>query len=162
MSLIETFEYTEVDISSAQLLALGTTAIQLLPAPGANNYYTGYIDFEFTYGTTQYSVVDQTGILIVYSSGVFQNDRISGLLSVALLLDNDNVIVSMPMNRFPADAGVVGGGAALDQPVLVPHVLNDQPLKIQSFQGSFAGTQNPTLGDGTLKAKIYYKVKSFG
>lgn len=45
-----------VPVSSAQLLAINDTPIQILPQPGAGLYYEYKATLKYTYGTTAYSV----------------------------------------------------------------------------------------------------------
>jgi len=49
---------TEVTVTEAQLLTLGTSPITLLPAPGVNNYYEYEITLERINGTVRLDVTD--------------------------------------------------------------------------------------------------------
>ena len=61
------YEYTEVAVSSAEILAMGTFAnrIILLPAPGADSYYEWYGAIEYTHVTTPYQNTGTADTIIV-------------------------------------------------------------------------------------------------
>ena len=55
--------YAEVEISSAQILDLGTTPVEVLPATEPNKYYKGaFIVLEYKHQTTDYTLGTVTGI----------------------------------------------------------------------------------------------------
>ena len=63
--------YTEVTVSSAEILTLSSTPIELLPAPGVGNYYDIKLILEYTFNTTPYvsgigDVIITDGTNIIY------------------------------------------------------------------------------------------------
>jgi hypothetical protein len=122
--------YTEVDISSAEILTSGSNPVELLPAPGVNKYYDGYMILEYNYITTpyRYTMLSQPCVLIGQKEIDLNNITSQG---------NDSVI-SFNFN----ERDLVG--------------LNNNIL--------FATTNgaDPINGDGTIKAKIWYKIITFG
>jgi len=49
--------YSAVTITSAQTLTLSSTPVELLPAPGAGNYYDAKFIIEYTFNTTPYVTI---------------------------------------------------------------------------------------------------------
>jgi len=138
-------EYTEtiVNISSAQILAMGTTPIELLPAPGAGMYYdvdrvvleniavtTGY-----TVGTSYLSISNSTQN-IAYTASSLIGDAVDRV-SVTKCADywNDSV------------EGINYG----------QFILLNGNITLSTYDAT-----DPTLGDGTLRVKIYHKTITFG
>lgn len=137
------WRYTEVSISSAELLALGDTPKQLLPAPGSGKYYDfSGIVFEYTFVTTGYNLV-----VPLYLTGA---DR--GLIRPQLINEVQNVITSI--RGGSADQNYLDAGSYF--PVVEKKYLNSS-LNLMTWDDS-----NPTDGDGTLLVKIWYQVKTFG
>jgi len=52
--------YSATTITSAQTLSIGSTPVEILPAPGVGKYYDFKVYFEYIYGTTPYTI---TGFL---------------------------------------------------------------------------------------------------
>jgi hypothetical protein len=46
--------YSAVTITSAQTLSIGSSPVEILPAPGANKYYDFKVFFEYIFNTTSY------------------------------------------------------------------------------------------------------------
>lgn len=141
-------EYTEkiVNISSSEILTLGTP-IELLSAPGANKYYViDRIQMEYTFGTLAY--VFPTS-LTFYLDGCFDSYIDKTLLTSAT--DSVCVISGNLRNTL-----TVGSGSGSVQVKTNKDVLNAN-LIIGTPNGD-----NPTTGDGTLRIKIYYKIETFG
>lgn len=132
------YEYTVVNISSAEILNLVSEPVTLLPAPGDGKYYDiDRIIFEFTYNSLVYNSVGD--YLTVY------NGKGTSSFYAALITDSqDSACVCKMAASF--DSG--GGGLAV-----APLVGINAPLLLTS-EG------NITSGNGTLKAKIYYKVNT--
>jgi hypothetical protein len=137
-------EWTESEITllDTDILNLGNSPIELLAAPGIGTYYVfESIIFEFTYGTSAYTLNEP---LYIYNGGAqFQ------LADSIITLQVDNVIV---VESFVSDTFV-------DTDTYIyylPKTLNE-PLTIGTWNGT-----NPTGGDGTLKVKMKYKIKTFG
>jgi hypothetical protein len=137
-------EYTEtiVNISSAQILAMGTTPIELLPAAGANSYYDiNKVVLEYTYGNSAYAVTDD-----------FQ------------IKDSDGSVVAVAPSYllvFTQDVAWTGSLRNQLNAVSSPTGYNYGEAIILNSAYTISCT-NPTLGDGTLRVKIYYKVITFG
>ncbi len=131
-----------VNISSAQILALGTTPIELLPAAGANKYYDiEKIILEYTHVTTAYTSPD----LVVKS-----NSSLWGFIYSQLVLlagsESSVTFVQKPMDYNSTDF------------ITAPYnSLLNTDLTIGTYDDS-----NPTLGDGTLRAIITYTLRTFG
>jgi len=131
---------TKVNISSAQILAMGSTPIELLPAPGVGMYYDiEKVILEYTYGTIAYTIDTVDNPAIYFDGTSLTNIPISILtnsINVAFVCENSSVVLS---NNVPV-ARSVSGSVAIS-------TWNDD---------------NPTLGDGTLRAIITYTVRTFG
>jgi hypothetical protein len=133
--------YTEtiVNISSAQILAMGTSPIELLPAAGANSYYeVDKIRFEYSHNTTAYTIANR---LYVYGGDIY-------------------VVIK---NSFIAD-GSDYVGSVVPSPSMVdtvPVFQLENGLNT-SLVFSVEGGVDPTAGDGTLRAIITYTLRTFG
>ncbi len=140
---------TIVNISSAQILAMGTTAVQLLPAPGVGEYYdVEKILLEVT-GTVNYTVAADA-YLYVYDnifSAVYASDLLGGYAS----LDEQSTIAKMVSSPATISADDVPRIAGLGI---------GRELKLEYY--SDGGPANPTLGNGTMRAIIEYKIRTFG
>jgi hypothetical protein len=125
-----------VNISSAQILAMGTTPVELLPAPGVGKYYDiEKVILEYNYNSVGYSNAPQP----MPSMGNFYQEISVSFLSSA---SNDVVII----NDFGRDP----------QGIYERYIIN-QKLELGDYNGA-----NPTLGDGTLRVIITYTVRTFG
>ena len=135
------YTYTEVEVSSAQILAMGSTPIELLPAPGANSYYlTDNVILEYTHNTTAYTMAATDYVVV---SGAQQMSAEKTILTstnnVQTVMKSSDGIDSVNDVNFSWVEGF------------------NIPLELYGWDGS-----NPTLGDGTLLVKIWYKEKTFG
>jgi uncharacterized protein YegL len=133
-------DYTEtiVNISSAQILAMGTTPIELLPAAGAGKYYDiDKVVIEYTHVSTAYT---SNYIMLINDGG--------NPLSYSQF-SNSNSFVELTLNQTFVD---VVEGVGLSQ----MNTLN-QALVLTTYDGV-----SPTLGDGTMRVKIYHKTITFG
>lgn len=126
---------TIVNISSAQILSMGTSPIELLPAPGAGKYYDWYAIFEYNYGTAAYTnsalAVDFTDDYIMIENIINASED---KYAKAFIVPYNNI--SGEMRSFA-------------------YSLN-KAITFTSYEG------NPTDGDGTLRAIIYHKTITFG
>jgi len=130
--------YTEtiVNISSAQILAMGTTPIELLPVAGANAYYDiDKIVLEYNYNTTAYANAPQP----MPSMGNFYAEIVVDFLTST----NNDVVIINDFGRTPTGS-------------YERYIIN-QSLTLGDYNSA-----NPTLGDGTLRVKMYYKIITFG
>jgi len=130
--------YTEtiVNISSAQILSMGTTPIELLPAPGENKYYEGYIIVEWNHGTVNYDFFST--FLVCYGGMTAYT-----FIDVTQLLNNqDLVFKSTNGNQFDGSSY----GTLLNYGV---YMTTDD-------------ANDPTDGNGIGRVKIYHKTITFG
>ena len=144
--------YTEaiINVSSAQILTMGDTPVEILPAPGAGKYYD--IDWkssfiEFTAGTSSYNTGTIDRVVFNYTDGYSSN-----MVTGDFLAESDNVIVPMLANMIWSTSSNV---------VIMGYTFLNTGLILQSFDAS-SNTENPTLGNGTMRIKVYYKEITFG
>lgn len=138
------YTYTEVAVSSAQILAMGSTPIELLAAPGADNYYeVDKVRLEYTHVTTGYTYTDEI-VLQINSNAKFIK-QILGTTNRWLVISDLN-----------GTEGVVSAPVGAD---IIPSY--GEQLNKGLYLNTYNGT-NPTLGDGTLRAIITYRVRTFG
>lgn len=135
--------YTEtiVNISSAQILNMGTTPIELLPAPGVGKYYDiDKIVLEYTHVTTAYTLAD----VYLYTS-------VANMPNIVNYLIKHSYDVWMKLtvstNTLEPNETVVYN--AVD--------VTNQSVTLTTWNGT-----DPTDGDGTLRVKIYHKTITFG
>lgn len=134
---------TTINISSAQILAMGTTPIELLPAPGANKYYdVEKVILEYTEGDTTYNLNGIDYLKINDSSNYGAIPIVAGML-----------------NEGSSSYSILSGRNFLGQidPEQAAYILVNSNVQITTTNGN-----NPTLGDGTLRAIITYTVRTFG
>jgi hypothetical protein len=126
-----------VTVSSAEILALFTTAKTLLAAPGANKVYELVsATLTYVYNTTAYTVGSSTNLAINYKdktgAAVTTTRATTGFI--------DQTANSYSLFR-PLTAQLALDANAINQPLCL----------------SLAGA-NPTLGDGTFKLNLIYRV----
>jgi len=140
---IESYTYVEVPISSAQILSMSSSPIELLPNSGTNNYYDiEKIIFEYTYGSSFYT----------FSQIFFRVEY------------NNNELAKVSTDFFGVTEDALG--------IILFSTENDSSNSINYFYPNsgflnkklrmFVTGGNPTGGDGTILAKIWYKLKTFG
>jgi hypothetical protein len=140
-------QYTEtiVNIPSAQILAMGTTPIELLPAAGVGKYYDiEKVILEYTNVTTAYSLAIDY-LQIEYNNNTYAN------LNKSIITQSDNaldIIKNGQENDGTSEVNFTYGNSGM---------LN-QNVRLKVYNSS----TNPTLGDGTLRVKIYHKTITFG
>jgi hypothetical protein len=150
-------DYTEtiVNISSAQILSMGTTPIELLPAAGVGKYYDYYGYIEYTHVTTPY-VVPNSG------SGKYNPIYIGG----ASYFDG-----SLINNTFLGFGNKSYSYKFRKEDLTYTTAIDPTPDKInfnvygEINESVFLTTWwglDPTGGDGTLRVKIYHKTITFG
>lgn len=129
-----------VDITSAQILAMGTTPIELLPAPGVNKYYDiEKIILEYTHVSTAYTSTETTLIYSGCSVTPVHIDFLTQISNAVVESSNGGVLTSVDSTSLS-----------------YPYALN-QSLTLGTFNAS-----DPTLGNGTLRAIITYTTRTFG
>lgn len=145
-AVIEEFGFTEtiIEVSSAEILAMGTSPIELLPAPGANKYYEfDKIIVENLFNTTAYSLADG----VVYIAGINGNSVEFDIHPSIITSNTSSVAILKQYNSFSVIEE--GGQIGVDY-------LNGG-LIMTTWNAS-----NPTLGDGTLRILIYSKIRTIG
>lgn len=145
-SNLDEMVYTEVSVSSAQIKAMGTTPVELLAAPASNKYYDiDKVALEYTHVTTNYTMGTTTSLII----GTTDNGYYGAWVSTLLL---NNGASSFMVTDYPTA-----------NPNAVPATVEVEIIGTpQAVYLSTDDSADPTLGDGTLLVKIWYKVRTFG
>src|SRR5581483_7116770 len=134
-NITDAIKVVQTTLSSAQLLALKTTPVQLLAAPGANlQYVIQRVALEFVPNTTPYATVS-TADISVYTdttqASAFKGDS-TGLLDQSA--KTYELVAATTTKFFTTDA----------------HSTN-QPLMVANVAAS-----NYTAGNGTCVVTVYY------
>lgn len=129
----DTFKYKEVNVTSAEILTVGATPKELLPALGASKYYDWYAYVEYNFGTIAYSMA---------SGFSMQQGTVNKIPFGTLGINTQNAVAIVR----PIPGSNTGFGFLPNQPLLLGTLTN----------------ADPTNGDGTLRIKLYYKIKTFG
>jgi hypothetical protein len=124
--------YSAVTISSADILTLSSVPVELLPAPGAGNYYDTKFIIEYTFNTTPYITVGN--VIITDGTNTIYND-IFDFASFG----TDTIFIVQSMIG-PTNTGITSNSGLY---------LTNQ-------------TADPTSGDGDLLVKIWYSIRSVG
>jgi hypothetical protein len=132
-----------VSISSAQILAMNATPIVLLPSLAVDEYYSlKQIRLEFLHGGVTYSLAGDTLFLNMGDQDV--------VIDKYLIADSaarpKRVVVINEFNSQNVTAGV--------------SITNSQNVLLSSL--TLSSVFVPTLGNGTMRAVIYYAVETFG
>jgi hypothetical protein len=141
---LEASEWTEViiNVSSAQILSMGKTPIQILPKAGDSKYYIFEGVLEFTAGNLQYDCGVETLFGIYYNNS--QNIPGCYFSTDSIESKNSNVIPFSSIPNFGTNN--VQNGIAFDDSIF-----------LSTQKGN-----NPTSGTGTIRIVLRYKVKTFG
>lgn len=135
-------DYTEtiVNISSAQILSMGTTPIELLPAPGVGMYYD--ID----------KVVLESSAGNSYTIGAYDLPYIG----------YGSIYEAFPVGIMNASRACITNfkGIKFDA-TLTDNICPTLDLNTSIIFSNWSGT-NYTDGTGTLRVKIYHKTITFG
>ncbi len=130
----------QVTVSSGEILALATTAKELVPAPGANRVLE-FISatIKYNYGATAYT--ESTDDMVIEYSG---GQDVTASIDSSDFIDQTN-----------------------DEIRVIPFSVSDmaittdlEALKNTSLQ-LFIPNDNPTLGDGTLDVRVIYRIHKF-
>lgn len=133
--------YAEVDISSSQILTLGSSKVELLPTLSGEKYYdVGKIILEYKHVTTPYSLSD----LYLQTFGQ------SNIFFVKYLILNSANAIAI---------GSMAGGGYIESTENIKY-SNSEGLNKKLELGTY-NNSNPSGGDGTLKAKIWYNIHAF-
>jgi len=137
----------QVSIDSSKILAMGTTPIEILAAPGENNYYiVERITLEYTYGTTAYQFPTSPTF---YLDGCFDS-----YIDRSLLTASTNTVCSISGNL--RNTITVGSGSGSVK------VITNKDLLDTNLIMSTTNSDDPTNGDGTLLVKIIYRIAKLG
>lgn len=139
------YSYTEVDITSSQIKSMGSSPVELLPAPGANSYYDiDKIILEFTYAAPAYTSTDASFFI-----GTVDGNYVGAWFPKTLITRTANRYTVM---NGLSPVNVVGSFCEYSEDEL------NLAIKLTTSSGS----NNPASGNGTLKAKIYYRIVTIG
>lgn len=131
-------KYASVEISSEDILALYTTAKELVAAPGEGKVLELIsVLLAYEYGATAYTVTSCTNFEVKLTDKT--GDSVSATVAVAGTIDQTN-----------DELRTVGKLGTDITPV------DNAPLCLA------LGGANPTLGDGVIHAKVAYRVHSTG
>lgn len=144
--------YTEtvVNISSAQILAADATELTLLPSRSGLEYdEVDKIVVEYTHNNTAYSISSSGFIKIFRTLDSGSNGPIKWIYGSMLSTAESSVVV-------PETSTVT-------QTIGFPQQTNNR-LTLSVMQSALVLrlTHAATLGDGTLRLKIYHKTNTFG
>jgi hypothetical protein len=140
------YQIATVSMTSSDVLGMGTNPIELLPASGANNYYdVEKIIFEYTAGSTGYTFSTND-----FPTVYFENYNKFYMLSNGGWGTNNGIWIC----KFGATE------LAYDGSQYYPKVTS-QDLNQSLLFGTWDGI-NPTLGNGSVRAIIYYRTVTFG
>lgn len=140
---------TTVDISSAQILSMGTTPIELLPVLPALSYYDiDSILLEYTFDSTNYTIAEP-----LYA---FFGNAEYFTISERIINGNASVLKARVAGVIDQDLVATGTGAFINMDIDV-NVGGDTSLLLTTWNNT-----DPTLGDGTLRAIITYTTRTFG
>ena len=121
-------------LTSAELLALLATPVQLLPSPGPNKRYVVFAAFAlYNFVTTPYTMNAVQFFYVANDSSPLTFLRVDGVL-----VQSQNFLASAPTTADAAD-----GAAAFDK-----------PMKLRSV-----GPAELTAGDGTFLLVVYYAIE---
>ena len=141
-------EFTTVvrRITSAQIKTMGTRAITLLPAPGANKYYVvNRVTLEYTFKTIPYIFPVSP---VFYLDGCFDS-----YIDKTLLTSSTNTVATISGNlRNTYNVGTASGST---------FVKTNKDVLNSSLIMSTNSSDDPTLGDGTMNVIIEYKIVTF-
>lgn len=132
------FESIEINLSSSQILNLFTSPVELLPAPGAGKYYVWKGFVEYTHVSTAYKL--PSGYLKISNSAPYSKRGTA--IDGNLIKETYSQITTFNSETTIGD------------------VVSSNPLN--NGVSILSSNENPTLGNGTIKIKLDYKVISFG
>jgi hypothetical protein len=137
-----------VAISSAEILTIGSVGKTLLAAPGAGTYYEiESVRLEYDHNTTAYTIVGDALFLGYYSGnypGILINTQLISTAFDGAFVWRGDVVQNVQ---------AIGG---TDYTTANAQRMNEA-LVLQMFNAT-----DPTLGNGTMRALIRYKIRTFG
>lgn len=135
-SLYPGYIYQETNVTSAEILTIGTSPILILPVLTGNKYYDTITSIEYTFGTAAYtgSINPTNPIRLEISS--------SGLdYSNPIYITTNTSSFQVAFDKVPFDLNTC---------------FNDGIILTSLTSDSY------TTGDGTIKVKVWYKIIDFG
>jgi hypothetical protein len=157
------YDETIINISSEQILNMGDTPVELLPAPDANQYYDiESIILEYTHNSTPYTLVNCNSFTLSYE------DFSSRFFIEFLTFENNYTAKVYPLGLATRAItqeflqSIESANLLITQ---IPFSLSGSltmSLGLQEELDPFEDTFSISDGDGTLRAIIKYKVRTFG
>ena len=131
----------QITVSAAEILALATTAKELVPAPGADRVLE-FITAVIKYNKGETGYTESNGDMIIQYSG--GQDVTASIASSTFYdhADNDEIRIA------PFDLTAMAITTDLE-------VLKNTSLQL------YHPTANPTLGDGTFDVRVIYRIHNF-
>lgn len=124
----------QLTLTSAQVLTLTSSTVQILPAPGAGKVIVPQFAIaQLKYGTTPYSIGTTNNLIF----------RCNGLQAAALFIAA--LLTGTASNQSYGTAAQSALGTAIEE---------NQPLDLVLDGGA-----DPTGGDGTLTVILYYSIE---
>jgi hypothetical protein len=148
---LEASEWTEViiNISSAQIISMGSSPIQLLPNAGLNKYYIFEGILEFIGTDNQYSIPDSISAIRIYYDQSFNG---AGCYFDKFFLSSKGSSV-IPFNSIPnVGTNKTQNGIGLNSSIFLSTDRGGNPTYKEG------GKQEP----GTIRIVLKYKIKTFG
>lgn len=134
-----------IEISSAQILSMGSNPIELLPSPGVGKYIL--IDL---------LIFESIGVLGINTDYFLPGDKlyISGPITASL---QSTILQPTGVSEGRLISVINGSSATIDVAQEVLYIRELASLNT-SLQLSTDNSTDPTLGDCTMKAKIWYSI----
>lgn len=130
-------------LTSAQILAIGTTPVAILPAPGANETYVVLGSLaECRFNSTKYTISGLGTIALLFGNAYASN------ITTWIVSNNMTGFIDQTNNTYTQ--GIPPATSSMTNPLAESVVVN-QPLNI-------LGDGNPTLGNGTITITLYYTI----
>jgi hypothetical protein len=131
--------HKQVTITNAQMLALNTTPVELVAAPGSGKMIVLQdVSAKHNYATAAFSDTDLT---IGYDDGA---DLTVTTIDATNFLNNVSASTTRPTNRTAPGAAVL-----------------DASAQIENENLALTAGANPTTGGGTLTLDIWYRIVDF-
>jgi hypothetical protein len=141
----EAWDYKEVALSNADMLALVSTK-EILAAPGTGKYYDiNKVILEYTAGGVAFNIGSADNFIYFY----FNGEPLMNIDATLITTLSDQIAIAKPS----ASKSYSGTEPEYNQFPFLP--LNTS-FKIGTWLA------NPTLGTGTGLVKVWYKTRTFG
>lgn len=145
--IVDQYQTAIIDISSASILTMGTTPVELLPAPGQNMYYA--VDWnnsflEYKHISIPYQLNGVHSIRFNFS------DTASNLIASDILTLSENVVVPLQPNFI----------YSLEEPFIQGYINLNSPLTLRTYD-IFYVPQNVESGNSTMRVILKYMIRVF-